>query len=120
MIRDDADFRTVLYDDVQYIGQPGTVNAGVAASNNTHYEQLEAGNHNLKDVLVRRTQSEFNGLPSNAAAGVITSRAAAQAFFIAGTNRAMFRFTMVNHFCKDMEQLTDPSLSPDRIRPGCG
>jgi hypothetical protein len=116
LIRDDADFRSVLYDDVQYIGQPGTVNAPVAASNNTHYEQLEAGNHNLKDVLVRRTQSEFNGLPGNAAAGVITSRAAAQAFFIAGTNRAMFRFTMVNHFCKDMEQLTDPSLSPDRIR----
>jgi hypothetical protein len=116
LIRDDADFRTVLYDDVQYIGQPGTVNAAVAANNNTHYEQLEAGNHNLKDVLVRRTQSEFNGLPGNAAAGVITSRAAAEAFFIAGTNRAMFRFTMVNHFCKDMEQLTDPSLSPDRIR----
>ena len=116
LIRDDADFRTVLYDDVQYIGQPGTVNAGVAANNNTHYEQLEAGNHDLKDVLVRRTQSEFNGLPGNAAAGVITSRAASQAFFIAGTNRAMFRFTMVNHFCKDMEQLTDPSLSPDRIR----
>jgi hypothetical protein len=116
LIRDDADFRTVLYDDVQYIGQPGTVNAAVAANNNTHYEQLEAGNHNLKDVLVRRTQSQFNGLPGNAAAGVITSRAAAQAFFIAGTNRAMFRFTMVNHFCKDMEQLTDPSLPPDRIR----
>ena len=44
----------------------------VAVNNNTHYEQLEADNHNLKDVLVRRTQSEFNGLPSNAAAGVIT------------------------------------------------
>ena len=28
----------------------------------------------------------------------------------------MFRFTMVNHFCKDMEQLHDPRLSPDRIR----
>ena len=117
LIRDDADFRTVLYDDVQYIGQPGTVNANVAANNNNHYEQLEAGNHNLKDVLVRRTQSEFNGaLSGGAAAGVITSRAAAQAFFIAGTNRAMFRFTMVNHFCKDMEQLHDPRLSPDRIR----
>src|SRR5210317_1830652 len=63
LIRDDADFRTVLYDDVQYIGQPGTVNAPVAANNNTHYEQLEAGNHNLKNVLVRRTQSQFNGLP---------------------------------------------------------
>jgi hypothetical protein len=116
LIRDDADFRTVLYDDVQYIGAPGTVTAGAAASNNTHYEQLEAGNYSLKEVLVRRTQSEFNGLPGNATSGVITSRAAAEAFFIAGTNRAMFRFTMVNHFCKDMEQLHDPNLSPDRIR----
>jgi len=116
LIRDDADFRTVLFDDVQYIGAPGTVTAGVSASNNTHYEQLEAGNYDLRSVLVRRSQSEFNGLPSNATAGVITSRAAAEAFFIAGTNRAMFRFTMVNHFCKDMEQLHDPRLSPDRIR----
>ena len=116
LIRDDADFRTVLYDDVQYIGAPGTVTTGAAANNNTHYEQLEAGNYSLKDVLVRRTQSEFNGLPGNATSGVITSRAAAEAFFIAGTNRAMFRFTMVNHFCKDMEQLHDPNLSPDRIR----
>ena len=55
-------------------------------------------------------------MPPDATAGVITSRAAAEAFFIAGTNRAMFRFTMVNHFCKDMEQLHDPRLSPDRIR----
>ncbi len=116
LIRDDADFRTVLYDDVQYVGQAGTVTAGVAANNNTHYEQLEAGNHDLKAVLERRSQSEFNGLPSNATAGVITSRAAAEAFFVAGTNRAMFRFTMVNHFCKDMEQLHDPRMSPDRIR----
>jgi len=46
----------------------------------------------------------------------MTSRAAAEAFFIAGTNRAMFRFTMLNHFCTDLEQLHDPKLPPDRIR----
>ena len=116
MIRDDRDFRTVLYDDVQYVGSPGTVNAAPAANNNNHYEALEAGNHNLKDVLEPVAQSSVNGLPSNATAGVITSRAASEAFFVAGTNRAMFRFTMVNHFCRDMEQLRDPRLSPDRIR----
>ncbi len=38
------------------------------------------------------------------------------AFFIAGTNRAMFRFTMVNHMCRDMEQLADTTRPPDRIR----
>ncbi|MEL7186032.1 MAG: hypothetical protein AAFN50_06300, partial [Pseudomonadota bacterium] len=36
--------------------------------------------------------------------------------FIAGTNRAMFRFTLLNHLCNDMEQMHDPKLSPDRIR----
>ncbi len=116
MIRDDADFRTVLYDDVQYIGAPGTVTSAPAANDNAHYAALEAGNHDLKAVLRPTTQSSINGLPGTATAGVITSRAAAEAFFIAGTNRAMFRFTMVNHFCRDMEQLHDPQLSPDRIR----
>src|SRR6185312_6593220 len=42
--------------------------------------------------------------------------AAAQAFFIAGTNRAMFRFTLLNHLCRDMEQVHDTSRPPDRIR----
>jgi hypothetical protein len=42
--------------------------------------------------------------------------AAAQAFFIAGTNRAMFRFTLINHLCMDMEQVHDTSVIPDRIR----
>ena len=46
----------------------------------------------------------------------MTSRAAAEAFFVAGTNRAMFRFTLMNHFCNDMEQMHDPNLPPDRIR----
>jgi hypothetical protein len=116
LIRDDADFRTVLWDDVQYVGEPGTVSTLPAANSNVHYEQLEAGNHSLKDVLVRTTQSSVNQIDSNATAGVMTSRAAAEAFFIAGTNRAMFRFTMVNHFCRDMEELRDARLSPDRIR----
>ena len=116
MIRDDVDFRTVLSADLQYIGEAGTVSAPPAANNNDHYAQLEASNQDLKDVLEPTTQSSINGLSPGATAGVITSRAAAEAFFVAGTNRAMFRFTMVNHFCKDMEQLHDPKLSPDRIR----
>jgi hypothetical protein len=114
MIRDDVDFRTVLWDDVQYIGSG--VTPAASASNNDHYEELESGNFNLKELLVSTRQSSVSGLPLEATAGVITSRAASEAFFVAGTNRAMFRFTMVNHFCKDMEQLHDPRLSPDRIR----
>jgi len=114
MIRDNVDFRTVLSADLQYVGNG--VNPAAAGNNNNHYEALEAGNYNLKDVLVPALQSNVNGLPPGATAGVITSRAASEAFFVLGTNRAMFRFTMVNHFCKDMEQLHDPRMSPDRIR----
>ena len=46
----------------------------------------------------------------------MTTRAAAQAFFVAGTNRAMFRFTLMNHLCTDLEQVQDPTRPPDRIR----
>lgn len=117
MIRDDRAFNTLLSDDITYIGRAGTVTATPSANNNTHYEQLENGNHDLKDVLEFDLQSNVPGsVPGPATAGILTSRAAAEAFFIAGTNRAMFRFTMINHYCKDMEQLHDPRMSPDRIR----
>jgi len=116
MVRDEVPFNTLLSADLQYVGSPGIVAAAPAANNNNHYEQLEADNVNLRDDLVSTTQSSVNGLPSTATAGVMTSRAAAEAFFIAGTNRAMFRFTLLNHMCNDMEQMHDPKLAPDRIR----
>ena len=116
MVRDDVPFNTLLSADLTYVGAGGVVSAAPSASNNTHYEQLESGNVNLRDNLVPVAQSSVNGLPSAATAGVMTSRAASEAFFVAGTNRAMFRFTLLNHMCNDMEQMHDPKLSPDRIR----
>ena len=112
-VKDDRDFRGILFDDVLYIGNTG---GAYSPSNNTMYENLESSNASLRTALVPAVQSNLNGLPPDATAGVITSRAASQAFFIAGTNRAMFRFTMLNHLCRDMEQIADISLPPDRIR----
>jgi hypothetical protein len=112
LVRDNADFRRVLYDDVLYVGRSGSY----SPANNTMYETLESNHADLRAELVSAVQSQLNGLPSNATAGVITSRAAAQAFFIDGTNRAMFRFTMMNHLCRDMEQIMDFTKPPDRIR----
>lgn len=116
MIRDNEPFDELLSRDITYVGRSGVVPAAPSASNNDHYEQLEANNINLRDELRFALQSSVNGLPTSATAGVITSRAASKAFFIAGTNRAMFRFTLLNHLCNDMEQMHDPSLPPDRIR----
>lgn len=113
MVRDDRDFRGILSEDVVYVGNASPAYSSV---NNLHYEALESSNADLRVVLQAVPQSSVNGLPSTATAGIITSRAAAEAFFIDGTNRAMFRFTMLNHLCRDMEQITDTSRPPDRIR----
>jgi hypothetical protein len=114
MVRDDVDFREVLHGDILYVGNG--VAPGYSPSSNAHYEAMEAQGTDLKTALQRVPQSQFTGVPSGATAGVMTSRAAAQAFFIAGTNRAMFRFTLLNHLCHDMEQVLDTSRAPDRIR----
>lgn len=120
IVRDEHDFRLVLYGDILYVGDDSL--SGISAyspSNNDNYEDLERSGRTLSDdsVLVETTQSSLNPeLPSGATAGVITSRAAARAFFSAGTNRAMFRFTLLNHMCNDLEQVADVSLPPDRIR----
>jgi hypothetical protein len=116
MVRDSEDFSTLLSGDRTYIGRPGVVPTNPSTTSNQHYAELEANNVNLRDELEVRTQSQIMGIPASATAGVITSRAAAEAFFVAGTNRAMFRFTLLNHMCNDMEQMHDTRLPPDRIR----
>lgn len=116
LVRDERDFREVLFEDVLYVADDAVGVAPYSNSNNTQYEQLEDRGADLKTALVARTQSEITGLNPAATAGVMTSRAAAQAFFIDGTNRAMFRFTLINHLCNDLEQVKDITRVPDRIR----
>jgi len=115
MVRDDVPFNLLLSEDILYVGSGGGVPA-FSPSSNAHYEALESSGANLKTTLTRTTQSAATGLPPDATAGVMTSRAAAQAFFVAGTNRAMFRYTLMNHLCVDLEQVQDPTRPPDRVR----
>ena len=116
IVRDDLPFDEVLSADILYVGGGGLGLPAVSASNNDHYEQMETRGVNLLTGLARTTQSGVYGTPPAATAGVMTSRAAAQSFFIAGTNRAMFRFTLLNHMCRDLEEVQDTSRPPDRIR----
>ncbi|MEY2920978.1 MAG: hypothetical protein RL261_2283 [Pseudomonadota bacterium] len=116
MVRDDVAFDRVLYDDILYVGRSGSGVPAYSAANNDHYAALESQGVSLKDNLVQTTQSSASGIPADATAGVLTTRAAAQAFFIAGTNRAMFRYTLMNHLCTDLEQVQDTTRPPDRIR----
>ena len=114
MVRDDVPFNTALSADLTY-----TVNGAspaASASNNDHYINAENNAINLYTALQATTQSSVQGIPPAATAGFLTSRAAAEAFFIDGTNRAMFRFTLLNYMCRDMEEVQDTSRPPDRIR----
>lgn len=114
IVRDRLDYRRVLYDNILYVPNSGTYGA-YSSSNNNAYVALENSGANMgsNSVLERTTQSS---IPSAATAGVMTTRAAARAFFIDGTNRAMFRFTLKNHLCNDMEQVQDTTRPADRIR----
>lgn len=116
MIRDDIDFRQILSGDVLYVAKSNVNLPPYSTSNNNLYQAMEDGEMDLKEVLEATSQSQASGLPAEATAGVMTTRAAAKAFFKDGTNRAMFRFTLINHMCTDLEALKDISRSPDRIR----
>lgn len=115
MVRDEVDFRQLLYGDILYTvnGSP----AGFSPVSNAHYEQAEQAGIDLRVALDgTQPQSTLLNIPSNATAGIMTSRAGAKAFFYLGTNRAMFRFTMLNHLCYDLEQVKDETRPADRIR----
>ncbi|MCC7257032.1 MAG: hypothetical protein IT486_01545 [Gammaproteobacteria bacterium] len=116
MVRDDVPFNTLLSANMVYVGAGGLGLPAYSMTNNAHYQALEDQGLDLKANLVQTAQTSVTDLPVNAVAGVVTTRAAAEAFFVAGTNRAMFRFTVLNHLCKDLEELKDTSLPVDRIR----
>jgi hypothetical protein len=114
MVRDGVPFNTALSADLLY-----TVNGvtpAVSATNNDHYEAAENQGVDLFVALQQTPQSSAYGIPAGATAGLMTTRASSAAFFIDGTNRAMFRFTLMNHMCRDLEQVQDTTRPPDRIR----
>ncbi len=120
LVRDDRPFTEVLTADTVYVGAPGVVGAAYSHTNNTHYRQLEQNRVDLSNpaLFVPVPQSTLPGsqIDQDSAAGVITTRAAGEAFFSAGTNRRMWRFIGMNFLCRDMEQLKDISRPVDRIR----
>jgi hypothetical protein len=122
MVRDNVPFNTLLSADLVYIaGSAATSAYGLPAyspANNDLYQAMDDNNVDMssKTNLVSSTQSAITGIPAAATAGVMTTRGAASAFFVNGTNRAMFRFTMMNHLCDDLPTIMDTTRPPDRIR----
>jgi hypothetical protein len=120
MVRDNVPFNTLLSADLVYIASASASSTynlpAYSPSNNNLYAQMDANGVDLSKALVSSTQSAVTGIPAAATAGIITTQGAASAFFINGTNRAMFRFTMMNHLCDDLPTVMDITRPPDRIR----
>ena len=116
MVRDDIPFDQVLYGDHLYIAGPTTPGAIPAYNkkDNNQYLELENKFVNLKDNLVRVSQSATTGIPDTA--GVITTRASGAAFFTAGTNRRMTRFIFMNYLCRDFEAVHDINIADFHVR----
>jgi hypothetical protein len=116
IIRDDIPFDQVLYGDHLYIAAATTPVTIPAYNNkdNNMYLELENKFVSLKDNLVRVAQSVTTGIKGTA--GVLTTRAAGSAFFSAGTNRRMTRFTFINYLCRDFEAVHDINLSDFHVR----
>jgi hypothetical protein len=116
MVRDNVPFNTLLTADLLYIGDSASGAPAYSPANNDMYIAMDTNNVDLKAHLVSTTQSSLIGIPAAATAGVMTTRGAASAFFVNGTNRAMFRFTVLNHLCNDLPTVMDITRPPDRIR----
>ena len=120
MIRDDVPFDQVLSADLVYVGAPGVVAADYSHTDNEHYRELEQRRVDLSDPALfgAAAQSTLPGgvLGPGDTAGIITTRAAGEAFFRGGTNRRMWRFLAINHLCRDMEELNDTTRPAGWIR----
>jgi hypothetical protein len=120
MVRDNVPFNQLLSADMIYIANASATSTyslpAYSPANNNLYQAMDDANVDLSTALTQTTQSSITGIPTAATAGVMTTRGAAMAFFVNGTNRAMFRFTMMNHLCNDLPLVMDTTRPPDRIR----
>lgn len=113
-VRDDIRFDRVLYDDILY-----TVSGQMTAyssTDNTHYKSAEDSLVDFSTALTQVQQSSLTGLPATATSGVLTTRAAGESFYSAGTNRRVNRYTFMNYLCHDYEDLHDTSIPDYKVR----
>lgn len=95
-----------------------------ASDSNMHYEQLERRGADLKTVLILGPQTSpqldptqmWAGHTDFYPAGVLTTRAFAGTYYLAGTNRAAVRFSLKNYLCEDIEGWHDTTIPDNEVR----
>src|SRR5207244_10691280 len=70
----------------------------------------------LRATRIQSTHHDAHDTPAQYTAALITTLCATYAFLTNDTNRAMFRFTIIDHHCHDMETVMDITRPADRIR----
>lgn len=117
-VRDDIPFDQILSADTVYVGTAVATDVAYASDSNDHYVDLQNRRRDLSDpaMLAPMNQSAVTGLGAAQTAGIMTTRGFAEAFLVAGTNRAAVRFAGLNFMCMDVEAFRDKSAWPDRVR----
>lgn len=139
--RDEIDFFRVFYDDIlyQFEGDKNPNGSYILAGNNDRYVlkdyddvQIPIYNYTKNDMykkaeavgvslankkyFVRTQQRTYTTKNQEAIAGIFSTRAWAQAYYTAGTNRASFAFFAKNFMCLEMEELNDTTIPDFRVR----
>jgi hypothetical protein len=85
---------------------------------NKNYAMAEMQNLPLGNTehLKIGTQQTYTTIDAAAIAGIFSTRAFAQAYYIDGTNRAAFAYFAKNFMCTEMEELRDPTRADFRVR----
>jgi hypothetical protein len=112
IVRDELDGRLLLTGRVAYRGRASGLPA-VSAVNNDHYSAIETQGLDLGATLER---VEVGVAEAPEAAGVLTSRAFAKEYLLAGTNRRAVVFAIQNYLCTPIQAWRDPGLPETFVR----
>lgn len=120
LMRDGIDFRQALTADLTYVGTNDVNAPDYSQTDNAHYQALEQRFIDLCDednfAPIAQSALPDSVLQPADTAGYMTTRGAAEQFYEAGTNRAMYRAVSMNFMCHDLEDLSDTSTVPDYVR----
>lgn len=121
-VRDNLDFRRLLYDDIVYKADPtkasvpNNIELDIIKSNN-HYEALSNQRFDLSKVLMPTTQVLWDGkkvVPMPIPAGLLTTRQWLAAHTVAGTNRRAVEYTFREFLCSPISSVADAN-GPDDV-----
>ncbi len=106
--RDEIPFTELLYSNILYVSDSPDIPA-YDKSQNDHYKGLIENGVSLVKTLKKVKQTDYSGISKSS--GLLTTRAFAESFLSAGTNRRAVRHSIKNFNCTDIEEMMDTSIS---------